>query len=270
MSLVLRTDLTVDYRTRAGVLRNLALEVQEGEILGLVGQSGSGKTTFVLAALGLLDRHEAVTQGSVLMNGKDIRGLTERELRTIRGRVVSLIPQSPAVALTPSLNIHAQFREAWVAHAKDWARDGVERTRRLLQACSLPNDDLFLRRYPDQISLGQAQRVLIAMALLHDPVLLIADEPTSALDLVTQREILDLLRRISLQRRMSILFISHDLQAVASLCTRLAILHDGAIVECGATSDIVSRPQHPYTRLLIAAVPNIRMSEVPTDRGLSD
>jgi ABC-type dipeptide/oligopeptide/nickel transport system ATPase component len=262
MSFVLQTDLSVDYRTRPGVLRHVAVQVREGEILGLVGQSGSGKTTFVMALLGLMDESEATVHGSVVINGVDISRMRERDLRHVRGRMVSSIPQNPAAALTPTLRIGGQFREAWLAHAKNWPGEGLPRARRLLAACGLEGDDMFLRRYPDQISLGQAQRVLISMALLHDPVLLIADEPTSALDLITQREVLDLLTRISAERRMSILFISHDLQAVASLCNTLAILHEGTIVECGATEKVLSSPEHAYTKLLVNAVPRAQFPEI--------
>jgi ABC-type glutathione transport system ATPase component len=255
MAAMFHTNLSVDYRSRPGVLRNAAIRVDQGEILGLVGQSGSGKTTFVLAALGLLDPREGSVKGSVIVNGLELCGLSERELRSVRGRLVSLIPQSPLAALNPALRIGTQFREAWIAHAKDWSGLGQDRVRSLLGSCGLTGDDEFLRRYPHQISVGQAQRVLIAMALLHDPILVIADEPTSALDLVVQREILDLLAGISAERRMSMIFISHDLQAVASLCHRIAILHDGTVVECGSTQEVLSRPVHPYTKLLLAAVP---------------
>jgi ABC-type dipeptide/oligopeptide/nickel transport system ATPase component len=262
MGVVLRTDLSVDYKARPQVLRHIAIEIGEGEILGLVGQSGSGKTTLVMAILGLLNESEAKVSGSVVLNGIDIQAMRGRELRRIRGRLLSLIPQNPAAALTPTLRIGGQFREAWLAHAKDWPGEGLSRARRLLDSCDLDSGDAFLRRYPDQISLGQAQRVLIAMALLHDPVLLIADEPTSALDMVAQREVLALLGRINTERRMSILFISHDLQAVASLCGTLAILHEGIIVELGATAKLLSSPEHPYTKSLLDAVPRVQITEI--------
>jgi ABC-type dipeptide/oligopeptide/nickel transport system ATPase component len=262
MTYVLQTDVSVDYRSRPGVLRHVTIQVREGETVGLVGQSGSGKTTFVMALLGLLDEREATSRGSVVVNGMDLRKMRERDLRQVRGRMISLIPQNPAAALTPTLSIGGQFREAWLAHAKNWTGKGLPITRRLLMACGLDADDNFLRRYPDQISLGQAQRVLISMALLHNPVLLVADEPTSALDLVTQREVLDLLAAISAERQMSILFISHDLQAVASLCNTLAILHDGTIVECGPTADVLSSPQHAYTKVLLAALPRPQSYEI--------
>jgi ABC-type dipeptide/oligopeptide/nickel transport system ATPase component len=255
MPAVFQTDLSVDYRSRPGVLRDVRIRVEEGEILGLVGQSGSGKTTFVMAALGLLDPREGKVTGSVVVNGTELRGMRERELRSIRGKLVSLVPQSPSAALNPAVRIGTQFREAWLAHGNDWRGQGQRRACGLLEACGLTSDNEFLRRYPHQISVGQAQRVLIAMALLHDPVLVIADEPTSALDLVMQREILDLLVGISSEPRRSMIFISHDLQAVASLCNRIAILHEGTIVEHGATLAVLSSPVHPYTKLLLTAVP---------------
>ena len=257
MPAVFQTNLSVDYRSRPGVLRDVQLRVEEGEILGLVGQSGSGKTTFVMAALGLIDPRAGEVTGSVVLNGIELRGLGERELRSIRGKLVSLIPQSPAAALNPALRIGTQFREAWLAHGNEWPRQGRTRARDLLEACGLPSHEEFLRRYPHQISVGQAQRVLIAIALLHDPVLVIADEPTSALDFLIKREILDLLVGISLERRRSMVFISHDLQAVASVCNRIAILHEGTIVEYGATQAVLSTPVHPYTKLLLTAVPRL-------------
>ena len=255
MPVVFQTNLSVDYMNRRGVLRNLQIQLEEGEILGLVGQSGSGKTTFVMAALGLLDPRESKVIGSVMLNGIELHGMRERELRSVRGKLVSLIPQSPSAALNPALRIGTQFREAWLAHRTEWPDKGRARARHLLEACGLLGDDEFLRRYPHQISVGQAQRVLIAIALLHDPLLVIADEPTSALDLVVQREILDLLVGISSERRRSMVFISHDLQAVASVCDRIAILHEGAIVEYGATQALLSAPVHPYTKLLLTVVP---------------
>jgi ABC-type dipeptide/oligopeptide/nickel transport system ATPase component len=264
MNFVLQANLSVDYRTRPGVLQSVAIQVREGEVLGLVGQSGSGKTTLVMAMLGLLERGEATVRGNVVVNGIDICGLRERELRHIRGKLVSLIPQSPAAALTPTLSIGGQFREAWLAHAGDWEGQGLPRARRLLESCGLEGDNFFLDQYPHKISVGQAQRVLISMALLHDPVLLIADEPTSALDVITQREVLDLLARISKERRMSVLFISHDLQAVASLCQTMAILYKGAVVECADTATIVSSPQHPYTKRLLSALPTLK---IPSNRS---
>lgn len=176
-------------------------------------------------------------------------------MRSVRGRLISLIPQSPVAALNPVLRIGTQLREAWLAHSREAWSDQKQRILRLLESAGLSAEESFLRRFPDQISVGQAQRVLIVMALLHAPPMLIADEPTSALDLITQREVLDLLGRVVREHQMSLLFISHDLVAVAELCQRLAILHDGRIVECGPVKEVLAAPKHPYTQQLVASVP---------------
>jgi len=252
---VLSADLFVDYPGKPGVLRGAKIDVLPGEILGLVGQSGSGKSTLALAILRLLGHTGAKIHGRIRLLGTDLNGCGERKMREVRGRQVSLIPQSPDAALNPALRIGTQMREAWRAHSSEsWASQS-QRVLDLMASCGLPSDATFLRRYPSQISVGQAQRILIVMALLHSPPLLIADEPTSALDLITQHDVLHLLATLNRERRMSVLFISHDLLAVATLCHRLAILHEGVIVECGTVRQVIDSPVHPYTRQLIDAVP---------------
>lgn len=256
---VLSLEITVDYPEKKGVLRGARLEVSPGEFVGLVGESGSGKTTLALAILRLLDHTGARVLGRTLLLGEDLEGRDERGLRDIRGRLASLIPQSPTTALNPGLRIGTQLREAWRAHSQEPWSSQNERVAQLLVSVGLLPPEAFLKRFPRQISVGQAQRVLIVMALLHAPRLLIADEPTSALDAITQREILDLLVRIGKERHMSMLFISHDLLTVATLCDRLAILHGGEIVESGPVNQILASPDHPYTKRLIAAAPiNLR------------
>ena len=176
-------------------------------------------------------------------------------MRSIRGREIALVLQSPTAALNPALRIGTQLREAWRAHC---ARDARKKTDRILEslACvNLPSDEAFLRRYPSQLSVGQAQRVLIAMAVLHRPRLLVADEPTSALDSITMAEVLELFGKLNRELEMAIVYISHDLLSVSSLCHRVAILAGGKVVECAPTMEIFSQPAHPYTRRLIAAVP---------------
>jgi peptide/nickel transport system ATP-binding protein len=236
-------------------LRKARLEVQPGEFLGLVGQSGSGKTTLALAILRLLDHTGARVHGRTMVVGEDLDTMKESRLRHIRGRSASLIPQSPAAALNPSLRIRTQLSEAWRAHSPEPWSDQTERVTNLLNLVGLTPAATYLERFPSEISVGQAQRVLIVMALLHAPSLLIADEATSALDLITQREILDLLVRIGKEYRMSMLFISHDLVAVAAICHRIAILHGGEIVETGSVPEVMSSPRHPYTKRLIEAIP---------------
>ena len=254
---VLSADISVDYPERKGVLQGACIEVFPGEIVGLVGQSGSGKSTLALAILRLLDHARATVTGRIELLNQDLRGCSERQLRDIRGRLVSLIPQSPAAALNPALRIGTQLREAWRAHSSEPWSGQEEFISELLAIAGLWPQQVFLKSFPGQISVGQAQRVLIIMALLHSPPLLIADEPTSALDVITQREILDLLVRIRKEKKMGMLFISHDLLTVAAICDRLAILHSGKVVECGPAKSVLADPQHPYTKQLIAAAPKL-------------
>src|SRR6266700_746195 len=254
---LLSLHLSVRYPGKPWVLHDVVLEIQPGEILGLVGQSGSGKSTLALAILGLLDRKRAHAEGSIHFCGTDSLRLSEREMRKIRGRSLGLVLQSPLTSLNPALKIRTQLKEAWRVHAVGTKADWQTVVRGALTSVSLPADDEFLRRYPSQLSVGQAQRVLIAMAVLHRPALLIADEATSALDVITQSEILALFARLNQESVMSILYISHDLPSVAGICHRIAILHEGEIVECAPTEPIFTSPQHPYTQRLIAALPAI-------------
>jgi peptide/nickel transport system substrate-binding protein len=252
---VLSTELWVDYPQKPGVLHGVRIDVGPGEIVGLVGQSGSGKSTLALAILRLLDHTGARVTGRAMLAGEDLMTMSERQLRHFRGRLVSLIPQSPATALNPALRIESQLREAWNAHSPENWRVGRKRVSVLMEAAGLSPPDVFLRRHPREISVGQAQRVLIVMAVLHSPVLLIADEPTTSLDVLTQRDILELLVRLTREEHMSMLLISHDLLAVAATCHQLAILHAGEIVEQGPVGRILASPQHPYTRDLLQAFP---------------
>jgi ABC-type dipeptide/oligopeptide/nickel transport system ATPase component len=247
--------LTAGYRNKPPVLRNAFLQMRRGEVLGLIGQSGSGKSTLALAILRLLELKGGMAEGSVYLQGNDLMKMKERELRALRGKQIGLVLQSPLSSLNPALSIGTQLREAWRAHARGSPFDCQACIVAALTNVSLPADEDFLGRRPAQLSVGQAQRVLIAMAVLHRPALLIADEPTSALDVITQAEILGLFARLNRELRTAILYISHDLLSVASICHRIAILHEGDIVECGRTESILESPTHPYTQKLIAALP---------------
>jgi ABC-type dipeptide/oligopeptide/nickel transport system ATPase component len=252
---ILDLRLSVDYREKPGVLEDVALRLRAGEILALVGESGSGKSTLSLAILRLLEMRGGTARGSILFDGRDLMVLSEREMRAVRGRDISLVLQSPHSSLNPALRIGTQLSEAWRAHAsgsRDACRAAVAAA---VRSVSLPDDPEFLRRFPGQLSVGQAQRVLIALAILHRPRLLLADEPTSALDVITQAEILDLFARLNRALGMAVLFISHDLLSVAALCHRIAILRNGRIIECDTTENIFLRPAHPYTRQLLDALP---------------
>ena len=253
---LLSARLSVDYRNKQGVLRNLVLEIRRGEIVGLVGESGSGKSTLALALLQLVQTKGATLQGEVIFQNENLLQKTESQLRAIRGRQMSVVLQSPLTSLNPALRIGTQLREAWRAHAKGTAEECTAAVGAALQSVSLPDDEEFLKRRPSQISVGQGQRVIIAMAILHRPALLITDEPTSALDTITQSEILALFTRLNRELGVAILYISHDLLSVASLCHRIAILRDGEIVECATPAVIFDSPSHPYTRELIAALPS--------------
>lgn len=255
--ILLSARLSVRYGDKPAVLREVELNVGRGEVVGLVGQSGSGKSTLAMSILGLLDRKRVQAEGAIEFEGQDLLKLSERELRDLRGRKIALVLQSPLSSLNPALKIRTQLRETWRAHASGLATDCDRAIRQALESVSLPSTDEFLRKLPSQMSVGQAQRVLIAMAILHRPALLIADEATSALDVITQSEILALFRQLNRSFGMAILYISHDLPSVAGICDRIAILHQGQIVESGSSTQVLTRPQHEYTRRLMAAMPKM-------------
>lgn len=252
---LLSARLSVAYPNKADVLKNLSLDVQKGEIVGLVGESGSGKSTLAMAILRLLDRKNAKVTGEVLLDGEDLLKQNEKRLREIRGRKISVVLQSPLTSLNPALKIGTQLKEAWRAHAKTNGDEAGAAIREALHSVSLPADDEFLSRHAGQLSVGQGQRVTIAMAILHRPALLIADEATSALDTITRAEVLQLFRRLNRELGTAILYISHDLLSVAALCQRVAILNQGEIVECDSPEVIFASPRHAYTRRLVSALP---------------
>jgi ABC-type glutathione transport system ATPase component len=250
---LLRVQLDADYAGRA-ILHNVCLELNSGEVLGLVGSSGAGKSTLVMSLLGLLPWRGGRVSGEVLLQGENLLRMPERKLRALRGRAVAFIPQSPMTALNPALSLEQHFREAWRAHRKRGGDALTKRMHTLLDEVQLPASRDFLGRRPGEISVGQAQRVLIAMALLHEPALLVADEPTSALDPVTRTQIVELLRCLNRRHRVSLLYVSHDLISVLGLCHRIAVLEAGAIAESLNVEDL-GRARHPATRRLIEALP---------------
>jgi ABC-type glutathione transport system ATPase component len=250
---LLRANLDAAYAGKP-VLRNLHLELARGEVLGLVGGSGAGKSTLVLSLLGLLPWRGGHLAGEVMLEEENLLALSERKLRALRGRRIALIPQSPMSALNPAISLQSHFSEAWRAHRKHAPAELTARVRELLAEVQLPADAEFLRRRPAQISVGQAQRVLIALALLHHPALIIADEPTSALDPVTQTQIVDLLRRLNRTYGTTLLYVSHDLVSVLRLSDRIAVLHAGTIVE-SLPVDQVSEARHEATISLLRALP---------------
>ena len=251
---LLSVQLTAGYELGQAVLDDFDLQLARGEIVGLVGESGSGKSTLARALLQLERFSGGWSRGSILFEGQDLKQCHERELRSLRGRRLSLVLQSPMSALNPGLRLERHLKEAWLAHAQRGAEGFDEVASQILTEVHLPTDKVFQRRYPSQISVGQAQRVLIAMAILHRPALIIADEPTSSLDPLTRASVLRLFRTLSQRLGMALLFISHDLPSVVAISDRIAILKEGRIVECAPPWQVVSQPSHPYTQDLVDAM----------------
>ena len=258
---LLRVGLQARYAGKQ-VLREVRFELQRGEVLGLVGTSGAGKSTLVQSLLGLLVWRGGRVTGEVMLAGRNLLALSEREFRKLRGRDVALIPQSPMTALNAAISLQTHFNEAWRAHEKSGNAALAQRLHTLLDEVQLPSDPEFLRRRPSQISVGQAQRVLIALAMLHRPALIIADEPTSALDPMTQSQIVDLLKKLNCQHGTTLLYISHDLISVLQLSDRIAVLDAGTIVEILPVTEI-GQARHAATLALLNALP------VPPDVLLS-
>lgn len=259
-------DLRVRFGEREAV-RGIRLRMEEGESLGLVGESGSGKSATSLAILGLLGA-SAHTTGEILWKGADgaAVGLLRQpaaSLRKVRGREIAMIFQEPMTALNPVMSIGRQVAEAAAAHMPAWSgREARRKAIEGLEAVAIPDAARRYNDYPHQFSGGQRQRILIAMALLHKPRLLIADEPTTALDVTVQAQILALLRDLRERHGLAMLFISHDLAVVGQVADRIAVLRHGEVVEEGPGARLLTRPEHPYTKSLLAVVPTLR-----TDRN---
>ena len=252
-------DLRIAFGTRR-VVDLERLDVGAGEIVGLAGESGSGKSMMALAVLGLASTLGAEVEGSIRLDGEELVGAPESRMRAIRGGRIAMIFQSPVSALDPLLRVGDLFERALRLHGSG-RREAPERVAAALREVLLSPD--LLSRHPHELSGGQAQRVAIAMALALRSEVLVADEPTSALDVTVQAEILDLLRRLREEVGVSVLFISHDLAVMAELCDRIAVMERGRVVEEGPTERVLGRPAHDYTRRLVAAVPKIGAGAVP-------
>jgi peptide/nickel transport system ATP-binding protein len=234
---------------------DVSFEIQQGETLGVVGESGSGKSVTAFSIMRLVQPPGRIAHGAVYFKGRDLLRLSEREMQSVRGAEISLIFQEPMTALNPVFTIGDQLRETLVVHRRATGREAREYAIELLQSVRIPDAARRVNDYPHQLSGGQRQRVLIAMALACKPALVIADEPTTALDVTIQAQILDLLREMKSAFNLSLLLITHDLGVIAETADRVAVMYAGRIVEQGTVRDIFSRPQHPYTRGLLASMP---------------
>ncbi|GHC74122.1 ABC transporter ATP-binding protein [Pseudorhodoferax aquiterrae] len=265
-------DLSVSFLTahgRVAVTRKLNFSIAAGERLGVVGESGCGKSVTGLSILRLLPPQNTVIEGRVLMQGQDLVGLPESRMQAIRGRDIAMIFQEPMTALDPVFSIGHQIAEAYRCHFPVSAAEARERAVEGLARVGIPSPARRFDEYPHQFSGGMRQRVMIAMALICEPKLLIADEPTTALDVTVQAQITDLLRELSERAGTALMFISHDLGVVAEVCTRMLTMYAGEIVEDGPVDAALVRPRHPYTSGLLRSLPRLapRRGVLPSIRG---
>ena len=252
--------LRVEFWTQRGTVHavnGISFELLPGETLGIVGESGCGKSVSALALLGLLARAGRVTAGKALFGGRDLLRLSDGELRRIRGREIAMIFQDPMTSLNPVLTIGRQIREVLETHFGMKRKAADARTLELLDQVGIPNSDIRLRDYPHQFSGGMRQRAMIAMALACEPKILIADEPTTALDVTIQAQILELLRKLVVERDTALIMITHDLGVVAGMCERVNVMYGGLFMETGTAEQIFARPRHPYTLGLLQSVPRL-------------
>ncbi|MBM3518819.1 MAG: ABC transporter ATP-binding protein [Alphaproteobacteria bacterium] len=254
-------DLTIEFASRrrlARVVDSVSLEVWPGEIVGLIGESGSGKTMTALSVLGLLPRRARLSSGTISLGGDPLAAKSEHEMRRIRGRRVALIPQDALRALNPVMRVDAQVGEPYEIHRSMGWDEARRRAVDLLDSVHLPQPKLRAREYPHQFSGGMQQRAMIAMGLALEPELLICDEPTTALDVTVQAQVLKLLREIRDTHGTAILFITHDLGVIAELCDRVYVMYAGAILEAAPVAELFARPRHPYTQALLRSTPTVR------------
>lgn len=245
------------------VLSDISFSVEKNQTLGLVGESGCGKSMTATAIMGLLTNNKKITSGSILLDDVDLTKYTEKEYENIRGKKLSMIFQDSMASLNPLIKIGKQIEEAYMIHyrlTKDELRDKVNKS---LADVGFKNISETINKYPHNLSGGQRQRVMIAMAIACNPEYLIADEPTTALDVTTQNKILKLIKNIQEINNMGMIFISHDITVINNVCSHVGVMYAGKIVEYGKTNDIIREPKHPYTKALIQSIPNTNHKNKP-------
>lgn len=251
MDLLEVRNMTIEFQTdkrTTEVLRDVSFSVEQGEILGMIGESGSGKSICMRALMGLLPKDAKITNGSIFFEGKEIKP------EKLRGGQIAMVLQNPMTCLNPALKIGTQLTETIREHQNCTKQEAIEQAEELLDQVGIRNPKERMRQYPHECSGGMRQRIVIAIALACRPKLIIADEPTTALDVTVQAQILELLKRIAKESGTAILLISHDLGVVASLCRRVIILYGGKIVEAGSAEEIFYETKHPYTKGLLGSV----------------
>jgi oligopeptide/dipeptide ABC transporter ATP-binding protein len=253
-------DLRVEFWTRRGTVHavnGISFDIAPGETLGIVGESGCGKSVTSLALLGILPRAGRVTSGTARFGDRDLLQLNDDQLRRVRGREIAMIFQDPMTSLNPVLTIGRQIREALETHFDMDKKAAERRAAELLDQVGIPSAKTRIRDYPHQFSGGMRQRAMIAMALACEPKLLIADEPTTALDVTIQAQILELLRALVSERETALILITHDLGVVAGTCERVNVMYAGMFMETGTAEQLFGRPRHPYTLGLLESIPRL-------------
>ena len=246
------------YRGKVKAVRDVSFSVDEGKTIGIVGESGCGKSVTSHAIMGLLPRENSkIEHGQIIFNDRNITDLSEKEMNRLRGNEIAMIFQDPMTSLNPVLTIGTQIQESLFLHKKLTKQQARQRAIELLKLVGIPSAEMRLDDYPHQFSGGMRQRVMIAMALSCEPKLLIADEPTTALDVTVQAQILDLLKQLQRKTNTAIVLISHDLGVIANLCDDIAVMYAGQIVECGSAKDIFYNAHHPYTKGLLKSLPRL-------------
>ena len=252
-------NLRTHFHTRAGVVKavdDVSFSVDAGQVLGLVGESGSGKSVTGFSIIGLIDPPGRLAGGSIFYRGQDLAKMSEREMRSLRGNRIAMIFQDPMMTLNPVLRIDTQMIETVQAHVNVSKAEARARARDALGMVGIPSPEERLNAYPHQFSGGMRQRVAIAIALLHNPDLLIADEPTTALDVTIQAQILAEVQKLTAEHGTALIWITHDLSVIAGLADRIAVMYAGRVVETGEAADVLDHPVHPYTHGLIGSVPS--------------
>ncbi len=265
MSLLSINLLSTYFKTRSGIARavdGISLEIEKGEVLGIVGESGCGKSVAALSILRLLAMPPAYfAGGEILFKGKDLMQLTDNEIRAIRGDRISMIFQEPMSALNPVYTIGNQLSEVFQVHHKATRKQAMEKSLEMLTKVGIPDPLARLKAYPHQLSGGLRQRVMIAMALGCSPELLIADEPTTALDVTIQAQILELITKLQEDFNTAVIIITHDLGVIAETTDRVLVMYTGNVMETATTVDLFENPKHPYTKGLIKAIPSVNSDE---------